>query len=101
MTHGGRVPSVVTTASGRSVVSTRTPRELGPSTLDPPRRLRDHGPPSGAKVCTMTDLDLELSRVVAAQAALRVSRRAAWAANATFATAVVLLTVAVIVLLAH
>lgn len=39
--------------------------------------------------------------MVAAQAALRVSRRAAWAANATFAAAVVLLTVAVIALLAH
>ena len=49
----------------------------------------------------MTDLDLELSRVVAAQAALRISRRAAWATNATVATAVVLLTVAVVALLAH
>lgn len=49
----------------------------------------------------MTDLDLELSRVVAAQAALRVSRRTAMATNATFAAAVVLLTIAVVAVLAH
>ena len=49
----------------------------------------------------MTHLDLELSRIVATQAALRASRRTAVATNATVATAMVLLAIAFVALLAH
>lgn len=49
----------------------------------------------------MTDLDLELSRVVAAEAALRTSRRTALATTATFAVAVLLLVVALVAVLAQ
>lgn len=49
----------------------------------------------------MTELDLELSRVVSAHAALRHTRRTAMATSATFAAAVMLLVVALVAVLAH
>lgn len=60
--------------------------------------VRDTHPPEGWH---MTELDLELSRVVSAHAALRHSRRTAMTTSATFVAAVMLLVVALVAVLAH